>query len=53
MIPCSECGVWFFTIQGRLDHKEFCIGYNPEPDKMPVDVGFMTALDMEVIHEQM
>jgi hypothetical protein len=45
MIPCSLCGVWFFTVQGRREHTGVCIGYNPNPDA-PIDTEFMTGLDM-------
>jgi len=46
MIPCSECGAWFFTVQGRREHTGVCIGYNPTPDSVSLDFEFMTALDM-------
>ncbi len=29
MIHCDECGVYFFTIEGRTEHDRYCIGYNP------------------------
>jgi hypothetical protein len=30
MIPCLECGVYFFTNTGRADHNNYCIGYHPK-----------------------
>jgi hypothetical protein len=45
MIKCSECGAFFFTIQGRRDHTALCIGYNPN-EGAAKDSEFMTALDM-------
>ena len=29
MIECIDCGVFFFTPEGREDHDRFCIGYRP------------------------
>jgi len=30
MIECLDCGVYFFTTEGRQDHEKWCIGYRPE-----------------------
>jgi hypothetical protein len=32
MIGCSECGAFFFTIEGRKQHTGICIGYRPDED---------------------
>lgn len=45
MIPCSECGAWFFTIQGRREHTKLCIGHNPDPDKI-AGPEFFTGLEL-------
>jgi hypothetical protein len=29
MIPCYDCGVYFFTPESREQHDVYCIGYNP------------------------
>ena len=30
MIKCSECSAFFFTIVGRREHTNICIGYQPD-----------------------
>ena len=29
MLQCNECKVFFFSKEGRDDHKNICIGYKP------------------------
>lgn len=36
MIECSECGVYFFTQDGRNEHDKLCIGYRPKNEGVSI-----------------
>lgn len=29
MLACDDCKVFFFSIEGLLEHNKWCIGYKP------------------------
>jgi len=43
MIPCLDCGVYFFTPEGRELHNNYCIGYNPAKNEGETQKAMKTA----------